>query len=216
MTTDRNRAHRLWRLLWVGLPLLVVGTVGYICIDYGRRYVHGFHQVEEVRLIANALGGYLDQGVRDGDFYLHLEGTSVTDQQLKDIALKLSAFPPPYLDQNHRIEVYLSGTAVTDQGVASLAGVHRLVGLDLNDTRVTDAGVDAIGDLDLQTIGLRNTPVTEKIVPVLALMQGLWRVDLENTAVSREAQRKLADALPYWPDLDQKGQALLAEPPLKQ
>jgi hypothetical protein len=186
--------RRPWRPLGVTatvLALLVVGMAGYFGVDYWTRLAHGFRRVEEVRLIANGLGGRLDQGNVNGDFYLHLEGTSITDQQLQELAMKLKEFPPPYLDQNHRIEV------------------------NLNDTRVTNAGVEALANLDLQSIELRNTAVTDKMVPVLASMHRLWRVNLENTAVSREAQRQLADSLPYWPDLDQKAQALLAEPPTK-
>lgn len=184
-----RRPRRLLGMTAIALVTLIVGTVGYLGLDYWSRLAHGFRRVEEVRLIAKGLGGRLDQGHVNGDFYLRLEGTSVTDQELRELALKLKEFPPPYLDQNHRIEV------------------------NLNDTRVTDAGVSTLGGLDLQSIQLRNTAVTDKIVPVLAPMQRLWRVDLENTAVSRDAQRQLADALPYWPDLDQKAQAWLAEPP---
>jgi len=178
LATERNRTRRLWRIIRVAavtLTILVVGMVGYVCIAYQRRLAHGFRRVEEVRLIAEELGGWFAQGQVNGDFYLVLEGTSVTDQQLKELALKLREFPPRYLDQTHRIQI------------------------NLNDTRVTDAGVETLRDVNLQSIELRNTAVTDKIIPVLMPMHQLWQVDLENTAVSREAQRKLADSLPNWP-----------------
>lgn len=82
----------------------------------------------------------------------------------------------------------LAGSDFGDEDVPYLAGLVSLVKLDLSGTRVTDAGMKALGELDipLQTLILADTPITDAGLFRLAFLDWLEELDLSGTRVSDE------------------------------
>ncbi len=98
----------------------------------------------------------------------------------------------------------LDGSQVTDAGLAHLAGLTELWSLSLGDTQVTDAGlVHLVGLKKLRGLSLTGTQVTDaglKQIAGLTQLEGLW---LDDTKVTDAGVKKLSKALPkceiVWP-----------------
>jgi hypothetical protein len=83
--------------------------------------------------------------------YLSLEGTGISDRGLL------------YLFPLQNLEVLHLNKAITDEGLATLARLHRLVELRLTDSQVTDAGMKVLKNFPgLQRLDLEGTQVTAK------------------------------------------------------
>ncbi|MBI1319337.1 MAG: c-type cytochrome [Candidatus Hydrogenedens sp.] len=91
----------------------------------------------------------------------------------------------------------LSGTGVTDAGLAQLAALGRLTSLHLERTGISDAGLAHLKGLQhLEYLNLYGTKVTGAGVEQLAELKQLRRLYLWQTEVTREQAEKLAAALP--------------------
>lgn len=87
----------------------------------------------------------------------------------------------------------LSGSAVTDAGLAHLAGMKNLVRIDLSNTKITDAGLAHLGDLPrLHYLNLYGARITDEGASLLARIPSLRRVFLWQTGVTAEAASELA------------------------
>jgi Leucine-rich repeat (LRR) protein len=88
-------------------------------------------------------------------------------------------------------ELDLDQTAVGDTGVDSLAKLKSLRSLSLGRTKVTDGGVARLaGHPSLRSLWLRGLEgVTNGCLPSLALLRSLTDVNLEGTAVTKDALR---------------------------
>lgn len=118
---------------------------------------------------------FLDLGERDklvdGERHLTLTGWDKTDYSV------LAARPDTVVLQ-------MANADVTDATLDHLHSMSKLKELDLNDTRVTDAGLAKIRDKPLVTLRLRNTSVTDAgFRENLLGLDSLMELDLRGTAV---------------------------------
>lgn len=88
---------------------------------------------------------------------------------------------------------------VTDQTLIELEGMKGLRELDLNHTKITDAGLKLIREQfpRLESLKISGTLVTDPgINDHLASMDSLKRLDVRNTAVTRDAVKAWKGAKP--------------------
>jgi YHS domain-containing protein len=91
----------------------------------------------------------------------------------------------------------LSGTAVTDAGLASLAGFKELRRLNLSRTAVTAAGLTHLAAMEqLEVLNLYGSQVGDEAVAAIAALKGLKRIYLWESAFSEEGFTALAKACP--------------------
>lgn len=91
----------------------------------------------------------------------------------------------------------LAGTAITDEGVASLASFSALRRVELQRTSITDAALTTLADLpDLRVINLHQTAVTDDGIQVLRPHERLQRLYLWDTQVSPTGAANLRAARP--------------------
>jgi len=144
--------------------LIVVTLVAIVCALVSWR-VSIVHQrkvaVESVRDEVQALDGDFNKGLVDGTFYVGLEERDVNDTILTDLAAHFRRFPGPYLDQSHDLNLHLSGNPITDAGLSTLAGLNVTV-LDVSGTEISDEGVATITTFKhLRRLNITDTQVTE-------------------------------------------------------
>ena len=82
---------------------------------------------------------------------LHLDGSQITDEGLKDVA-KLK----------HLERLDLSDTKITDSGLKEVAKLQKLKSLRLNDTEISDEGLKEVSKLKkLEKLDLNFTQITD-------------------------------------------------------
>jgi hypothetical protein len=131
---------------------------------------------------------FLDLGERekivDGERHLTLTGWDKTDYSL------LNARPDTVVLQ-------MANADVTDATLDHLQPMSNLRELDLNDTKVTDAGLAKIKSKPLVTLRLRNTSITDAGFREYSLNLGsLMELDLRGTAVLPATFREWKAAKP--------------------
>jgi hypothetical protein len=92
----------------------------------------------------------------------------------------------------------LSRTAVSDDGIQHLRGMN-LQSLDLSGTKVTDAGLATLAEFDcprLKEIALENTGVTDVGLTGLGKFKSLEWVSVAGTKVTKDGIRRLRAKLP--------------------
>lgn len=95
------------------------------------------------------------------------------------------------------VEVHLKDTQITDAGLARLAGLKSLVRLHLELTKVTDAGLAQLAGLEnLEYLNLYGTAITDAGLEPLKGLAKLKSLYLWQTSVTDEGVRKLQAALP--------------------
>jgi len=96
------------------------------------------------------------------------------------------------------VVLQMANPDVDDQTLRYLTGMGRLRELDLNGSRVTDAGLAVLRSMpSLATVRLRDTLVTDAgFQESLSRMEALKRLDLRGTKVSREAVKAWKDGGP--------------------
>ena len=83
-------------------------------------------------------------------------------------------------EQGEVVEVRLSGTRITDAGLADLKGLTSLQTLELP-RQITDAGLEHLKDLtSLHNLDLRNTQVTDAGLVHLKRMTNLQELNLNS------------------------------------
>jgi YHS domain-containing protein len=99
----------------------------------------------------------------------------------------------------------LTGTAITDKGMAQVAGMPHLTRLHLARTAVTDAGLQQLAPLeDLAYLNLHGTPLTdaalERLKPLRKLRQlFLWQTGISSSAAQSFAEHSLdKDQIARW------------------
>lgn len=93
------------------------------------------------------------------------------------------------------VVLQMANPDVDDRTLRYLTGMDRLRELDLNGSRVTDAGLTVLRSIpSLATVRLRDTLVTDAgFQESLSRMEALKRLDLRGTKVSREAVKAWKD-----------------------
>lgn len=95
------------------------------------------------------------------------------------------------------VELNLKDTQITDDGLAHLAGLGTLVRLHLEQTKITDAGLAHLKDLgNLEYLNLYGTPVTDAGLEHLKPLSKLKKLYVWQTQVTDEGIAKLKEALP--------------------
>jgi hypothetical protein len=95
------------------------------------------------------------------------------------------------------VELNLKDTQVTDDGLAQIAGLGTLVRLHLEQTKITDAGLAHLKDLgNLEYLNLYGTPVTDAGLEHLKPLAKLKKLYVWQTQVTDEGIAKLKEALP--------------------
>lgn len=116
---------------------------------------------------------------------LGMLGKSCSDQTL---AL-LSGLEPCLYELN------LSGTAITDAGIKSLAPFDRLERINLSRTAITDAGITELARIPrLSSLNLHNTVITDAAIDAMSGMPSLRRAYLWRTGMTESGLAKLAQA----------------------
>ena len=98
----------------------------------------------------------------------------------------------------------LTKTGITDEGIKYLRGMN-LQTLDLSSTKITDTGLAALGEFDfprLKEIALEHTHVTNDGVLHLANFKNLEWISIAGTKVTKEGIRHLKAKLPEATVLD--------------
>jgi hypothetical protein len=82
---------------------------------------------------------------------------------------------------------------VDDQKLKHLSGLTGVIGLDLSQTKITDAGLVFINDMpDLQWLQLSRTDITDGGIEHLVSLKKLEALDITGTRVTQKAAESLA------------------------
>ncbi len=88
-------------------------------------------------------------------------------------------------DDSLVVDFHLGGTALTDEGLAQVKALPKLVQLDLKDTQITDAGLaNLAGIATLNRLHLEKTKVTDAGLVHLKDLGNLEYLNLYGTAVT--------------------------------
>lgn len=88
----------------------------------------------------------------------------------------------------------LTGTAITDKGMAQVAGMPHLTRLHLARTAVTAAGLQQLASLgDLAYLNLHGTPLTDAALEHLKPLRKLRQLFLWQTGISSSAAQSFAE-----------------------
>jgi len=124
---------------------------------------------------------------------LKVRGDSpVQRQKLEDAHVQVLHHP------EHRLVDTIDGTGqMTDELMKCLEGLPEVTRLYLNDTIVTDAGLQYVAKLEtLKTLSLQGSLVTDAGLVHLENLQLLKRIDLRGTSITKEGVKKLQRAMP--------------------
>lgn len=196
------RTHALWgfsTLFVIGAPFFILFRWPrtrwpvYVCL-LGAAVIGSPYAVNYVQQ------HFLDLGERDkivdGERHLTLTGWSKDDYSI------LRLRPDTTVLQ-------MANADVTDETLDYLKPLTKLRELDLNDTKVTDAGLAKLKDMPLAILRLRNTAITDAgFREHLLKHESLMELDLRGTAVAPATFREWRAAKP-----GRKGLAPTLQPP---
>jgi hypothetical protein len=95
------------------------------------------------------------------------------------------------------VQLDLKDTQITDAGLAHLAGIATLNKLHLEKTKITDAGLEHLKDLgNLEYLNIYGTAVTDAGLAHLGGLMNLKKLYVWQTQVTDEGIAKLKEALP--------------------
>jgi uncharacterized protein YjbI with pentapeptide repeats len=137
-------------------------------------------------------------------YELNFAKTRVTDKGLKVIGEILASGNP------YHSSLDLSGTQITDAGLEYLDGL-KLDSLKLSDTDLTDAGIQKLSSLQrLRSLNLSNTRITDKAFESFKEIKGLDDIVVRNTSIANAALT-YARAIPKLRRLDVTGTKVTKE-----
>jgi hypothetical protein len=91
----------------------------------------------------------------------------------------------------------LNDTKITDAGLKEIAKLQQLTSLHLNHTQITDAGIKDIAKLQQLThLYLHETKITDACLGDIAKWQQLLVLSLRNTKITKAGAAELRKALP--------------------
>ena len=133
---------------------------------------------------------------------LHVAGAvfSVHAPPLTSLSF-IQPLPPGALGDIARMtcveELYLGGSDVTDDDVAQLVGLNRLLWLELSDTRVSNRSVELAQHFpQLKTLMLFGTKIDDGCLPHLERIISLREVGLDDTQVTTDGLARLQRSRP--------------------
>lgn len=114
-------------------------------------------------------------------------------QQLRAVGVAGGSVQTSQRGVEQMVDLTLSGTAIADHDLASLAKLSGLQSLVLNDTGITDAGLAHLRGLtSLAVLRLDNTRITDAGLRHLTGLAGLREISLDNTEVTDAGLAHLA------------------------
>ncbi len=97
------------------------------------------------------------------------------------------------------VRLTLEETQITDQSLATIAKMPRLIELDLSRCKVTDRGISQLKGLQkLKVLWLSDTQVTNASLETLRTLKSLEQLELNGTKIDDETKNKLRKFLPKW------------------
>ena len=98
----------------------------------------------------------------------------------------------PYLSACRRLKfLKLAGESIDDDTLKAISGIKSLRILGLNNTAISDAGVEQLAGLNLSGIQFVGSPIGDASVNVLSEMSNLTVANLRGTKISDESLRHL-------------------------
>jgi hypothetical protein len=177
---------------WGFGTLFVVGAPFFVAFRWARArlpvfiILFGAFVVATPYAINYVAQRFIDLGERDkivdGERHLTVTGWDKTDYSV-------------LLARPDTVVLQMANSDVTDATLDFLKPMSKLRELDLNDTKVTDAGLAKIKDKPLVTLRLRNVAVTESgFREHLLGLDSLLELDLRGTAVEPATFREWKSA----------------------
>jgi Leucine Rich Repeat (LRR) protein len=171
------RTHALWGFG----TLLVVGAPFFVFLRWARARLPVWVMLGGVAIAAAPYAvnyvqqHFIDLGERDkivdGERHLTLTGWDKTDYSV-------------LLARPDAVVLQMANGDVTDATLDYLKPMTQLRELDLNDTKITDAGLASIQDKPLVILRVRNTAITDAgFREHLLRLNSLMELDLRGTAV---------------------------------
>lgn len=100
-------------------------------------------------------------------------------------------------DLGNVIELILTDTQITDEGLKEIAKLQRLETLQLSYTRITDAGIkDVAKSQQLGSLFLTDTQITDAGIKDVAKLQKLKMLRIRGTKVTKVGVAELKETLP--------------------
>ena len=100
-------------------------------------------------------------------------------------------------DLGNVIELILTDTQITDEGLKEMAKLQRLETLQLSYTRITDAGIKEVAkSQQLGSLFLTDTQITDAGIKDVAKLQKLKMLRIRGTKVTKVGVAELKEALP--------------------
>src|SRR5204863_317623 len=98
---------------------------------------------------------------------------------------------------SHWVILDLNSAGITDEALDQIKTPPRLWGLVINKSQITSAGLVALREWSLTTLGLPNNPgIDDAAVEHLVAIPTLKQLDLKGTKVTKDGVEKLAKARP--------------------
>jgi len=180
-------------------------------VDFGFTYwgrplgvaARGVEDADEARrILANALS-------TQNEYLVDLALDHPTEpEELAQIAMLADRFlseNPAYEDIHSAIvqlegllSLELTGTSITDEGIAHIANLSTLETLQLNNTDLTDAGLIHLGRLErLETLGLLGVDITDTgLATIAGSLPSLGTLNVMATNVTRAGSRAFVQQRP--------------------
>jgi len=106
----------------------------------------------------------------------------------------LGRFLPDYY-VGRLVSIDLSGSTASDQDIESLGTCQQLTELDLSETAMTADGLKSLARFSrLRSLNLRNLPISDPDLSVLVGMRGLRQLDLQGCSVTAIATANFSTA----------------------
>jgi hypothetical protein len=178
-----ERRSRKGLRLWLGVgAALVVPLVALLVawVVYRGAEARGAARAEQLGGRVTWSEGRTERHV----IALSLAGTGVDDAQL-------GTFTPWWWQFPELSDLDLTGTAITDEGLAHLSGAG-IQNLKLGDTKITSHGLAALANCPaLSSVSLSKTQVDDSGVEYLIALPELRGLSLEGTPITDAALRRL-------------------------
>lgn len=183
------KTRRRW-LAGVTFVCAAILLVGYVAVPWGA-IMAGSVERETARWIFQQ-GGVITYTL-DGTNYLGAKSAAElppNDFEVVAVTLK-DLSEPQVLELLQRVQylthldtLKLPGATITDAGVKNLRNLRRLITLDLSGTPIDDEGLKQLAGLDLVTLILNDTRVSDASLLAIEGMTHLRGLELRGTQVT--------------------------------
>ena len=188
---------RIWLMFCVVFVVTFVLRFSFNLYEQERRATLGRENLKTAMRLVQSVGGSITEGNVNGDFYIDLMDSRITDAQLIQLAELMRAFPPPEIDKNRQLQFDASRTSISDVGVKSLKGLPLLT-LTLDGTKVTDEGVKETLSPSLIQMWLDNTAVTDRLIDHFDRCPNLAIFSCQQTNITPAGMKRIPDYCKYF------------------